>query len=127
MTLERKTPLKRTPLVRKVPFNSGRVIRPKSRKRLAEGREYAKLRAKLVLHPSATCAICGKRPHDLHHRREMSMGGAYTNPANVLPLCRTPCHEWIHSHPQEAGRLGLLVFEGDPEWLELGARAWRHR
>lgn len=133
VTLKRKTPLKRTPFVRKTPFNSGRAIRPKSRKRLAEGREYANLRAKLVLHPSARCVVCWEqngqehRPVDLHHRREMGMGGAYTNPSNVIPVCRNPCHEWIHSHPQEARELGFLVFEGDPEWTDLGARAWRNR
>ena len=135
MTLERKTPLKRTPFVRKTPFNSGRAIRPKSRKRLAEGREYANLRAKLVLHPSARCVVCWEqngqehRPVDLHHRREMGMGGSYTNPANVVPVCRE-AHDHIHANAEKDGWsrfMGYLVFEGDPEWSELGARAWRNR
>lgn len=119
--------LKRSPLIRKTPLHSIARIKPRSAKRRSEADAYAELRARLVLHPSAECAICTGRPRDLHHRREMGMGGAFTNPANVMPVCRTPCHEWIHSHPQEARRLGLLVFEGDPEWLELGARAWRNR
>ena len=125
--------LKRSPLTRKTPLRSIARIKPRSAKRRSEADAYAELRAKLVLHPSARCQVCWEqngqehRPVDLHHRREMGMGGAFTNPANVMPVCRTPCHEWIHSHPQEARRLGLLVFEGDPEWLELGARAWRNR
>ena len=128
--MERKTPLRRTAITRKIPLRTGRAIRPKSRKRLAEGREYAKLRAKLVLHPSARCRVCWEekgadhRPTDLHHRREMSMGGAYTNPANVAPVCRD-CHETIHADTVTAHREGWLVFEGDPEWAELGARQWR--
>ncbi len=132
MTLRRTTPLRRTPFKRKaLPSSSPtsrKAIKVRSDKRAREAEEYRKLREKLVEHPSAKCKVCGfSKPHDLHHRREMSMGGAYTNPANVVPVCRNPCHEWIHSHPQEARELGFLVFEGDPEWTDLGARAWRNR
>ena len=51
---------------------------------------------------------------------------AFTNPANVMPVCRH-CHDAIHADTRHAQFRGWLVFEGDPEWLELGARAWRNR
>lgn len=124
MTLERKTPLKRTPFNRKVPLNSRRALRPKSKKRQSLATEYAKLRERLVEHPSARCAICGGRPTDLHHRREMSMGGAYTNPANVVPLCRSD-HDAVHADPAGSAAKGWLVTEGHPEFESLGARIWR--
>lgn len=118
--------LKRSPLIRKTPLHSIARIKPRSAKRRSEADAYAELRAKLVLHPSAECAICTGRPRDLHHRREMGMGGAFTNPANVMPVCRH-CHDAIHADTRHAQFRGWLVFEGDPEWLELGARAWRNR
>ena len=120
--------MKRTPLTRKTPLRSITRIKPRSAKRRSEADAYAELRAKLVLHPSAVCAalLCNRRPVDLHHRREMGMGGAYTNPANVMPVCRA-CHDDIHRFQDWSREVGYLVFEGDPEWLELGARAWRNR
>ncbi len=127
--------LKRSPLIRKTPLRSIARIKPRSAKRRSEADAYAELRAKLVLHPSARCQVCWEqngqehRPVDLHHRREMGMGGAFTNPANVIPVCRM-AHDHIHDNAESDGWsrfMGYLVFEGDPEWLELGARAWRNR
>lgn len=126
MTLERKTPLKRTPFNRKVPLNSKRAVRPKSPKRRSEAQELARICERIIEHPSAVCQVdgCGKRPHDPHHRREMGMGGAYANPENVMAVCR-PHHDQIHAETDWSRAQGYLVFEGDPGYEELGARLWR--
>lgn len=124
----KRTPLARSviPFRRKTPLTSNprKPIKRTSDKRRAMRDDYAELRARLVEHPSARCSNCNLRPHDLHHLREMSMGGAYTNPDNVVPLCRR-CHEEVHADPVAAHANGLLVFEGDDRWEELGARIWR--
>lgn len=62
---------------------------------------------------------CGRSCSQIHHRRPTGRGGQYRLPANHLPVCMA-CHAAIHSHPLLARRLGLLVGEGDPEWLLLG-------
>ena len=62
---------------------------------------------------------CGRRCSQIHHRRPTGRGGQYRLEANHLPVCFA-CHAAIHSNPLLARRLGLLVGEGDPEWLLLG-------
>lgn len=117
------------PLRRRTPLRAKKQINPVSRKRRSEKAEYEKLRAKLVLHPSAACRICARHPQDLHHRRQMGDGGAYTNPKNVMGLCRS-CHEWIHENSARGAvphQRGWLVMEGDDEYEALGERAWRNR
>jgi len=64
------------------------------------------------------CVRCGIgcQDGDVHHRRGRGMGGRdsrecwINSPANLIWLCRT-CHNYIESHPLEAGpdgyRLGL--------------------
>lgn len=56
-----------------------------------------------------------------HHRRRRSQGGAYSWD-NLLAVC-DHCHAWIHDHPVMARALALLVFRGDPEWIELAVAA----
>lgn len=51
--------------------------------------------------------------------RPTGRGGQHRLAANHLPVCLA-CHAAIHSNPLLARRLGLLVGEGDPEWLLLG-------
>lgn len=45
---------------------------------------------------------------DVHEVLRRSAGGDIVDDANVRALCR-PCHDWIHTHPREARRLGLLA------------------
>jgi len=57
------------------------------------------------------CAVRGWRPvrraNDKHERIMRSMGGDPLDPDNCLAVCRD-CHAWLHSHPVEATKLGLL-------------------
>lgn len=122
--------MRRTPLKRGKPLRASKPINPVSPKRRSQKDEYAALKAKLVKHPTSRCGVCrGPYPEDIHHRREMSMGGAWTNPSNCIGVHRT-CHEAIHDNPGRGdwpNTRGLLVFSGDPEWDDLGERAWRLR
>ena len=125
--------MKRTLFRRKTPMNTSRrsslqrtPLNTVSLRRQAELTEYRALRGRLVLTPWARCVVCGDVPCDLHHRREMGMGGALSNPRNVVPVCRS-CHNRVHDEQAWSRSQGLLVFEGDAGWADLGARVWRQR
>lgn len=45
---------------------------------------------------------------DVHEVLRRSAGGDILDDANVKALCRA-CHQWTHTHPREARRLGLLA------------------
>ena len=51
---------------------------------------------------------CGGRSVDIHEPLTRARGGSILNPANTVAVCRG-CHDWIHTHPESATRLGLLV------------------
>lgn len=49
---------------------------------------------------------CGSECHHAHHVLPRSRGGPDTL-ENLIAVCFTH-HQWIHAHPIDAGRLGLL-------------------
>jgi len=57
------------------------------------------------------CLVCGKswtlRNGDLHHRSYRRLG--HEGDADLIPLCRTPCHQQLHR-----------ILESNPAWLKLG-------
>lgn len=55
--------------------------------------------------------ICANTPDHVHHVRRAGQGGD-DGPENLLTVC-FPCHRWIHDHPADAHRLGLLARTGD--------------
>lgn len=71
----------------------------------------AKQFGRCVVFPERS-ATCG------HHRRARSQGGA-----NIEANCAGVSdegHAWIHTHPEEAHKLGLIVVRGDAEYAQLG-------
>lgn len=49
------------------------------------------------------------------HHRQLRRSGDHT-PANLVLLCgsgTTGCHGWVHAHPAEAYRAGLMVHTWD--------------
>lgn len=46
-------------------------------------------------------------PLDVHHVKPRSQGGTHEL-SNLICLCR-PAHRWVHEHPAESYRMGLLV------------------
>lgn len=141
MSLERKTPMKRTEFKRKAPVNTAKPrarVRQVSDRRTVEQREYDALRARLLppgewvpcelgeRFASAGFRLCTGQATELNHRRKRSANGALADPANVERSCHA-CNMLAESEPEVAHALGIVVREGDPEWDALSARAWRRR
>lgn len=77
-------------------------IRQVSRKRAAENRIRAKLRASLIGQPcEAQLLGCAYTGTDWHERLSRARGGSITDEANRVWLCR-PCHDYITTHPKWA-------------------------
>ena len=72
-----------------------------------------------------TCEACRARglgkanqATDKHERIMRSMGGDPLDANNCLAVCRD-CHSWLHSHPNEATKLGLLKSNPQPAGFRM--------
>jgi hypothetical protein len=82
-------------------------LRRVSEKRAQEIKVYSKKRG-LFLDRNALCEICKvSKSRDVHHKKGR-LNGNYLNEETWIAVCR-PCHDWIHSNPSKARKLGLLV------------------
>lgn len=52
--------------------------------------------------------ICRRTPDDVHEPLTRARGGSITDPENMVVICRA-CHDWVHTHPEAATSVGLLV------------------
>lgn len=88
-------------------------IRPVSKRRAAQNRVRARLRAEMVGKPCeaqlAGCAYTGTEHHEPGKR---SQGADPTDPAQMIWVCRL-CHSWIHEHVAESVKAGLLLSKKD--------------
>lgn len=142
---DRKAPLKRTEMKRKVPVNTDRKPRAplaqRSKKRTKHMRGERAPQVKALIEAGARCEVCpilqaagipircGGVIGGLHERRKSSSGGSRSAPANTLPACNHG-NGFLEDEPalvRERTGTALVVREGDPEFEELGARAWRER
>lgn len=55
----------------------------------------------------AATEACEGEAVDGHEVLPRSAGGSATDPANILLVCRA-CHTWIHGHPEQSRKMGLL-------------------
>ena len=105
----KRTPLERkTPLVRRTPL---RAVSSKRRKVNRLRRDM--VRRELTKRPRCeaghlTPAPCGGRSVDIHEPLTRARGGSILDAANTVAVCRA-CHDWIHSNPESATRIGLLA------------------
>lgn len=53
-------------------------------------------------------------PIDVHHIQSRGMGGTSEDTSPLVTLCRVH-HDWVHGHPDEAKKLGLMARRGDGE------------
>ena len=100
------------PLVRRKPLPRGTVKAPRWK-----GRKSATWHRSRVWVEGRASGLCEARTPDCtgrgahaHHMRMRSQGGS-DGTENLLWVC-PPCHAWIHAHPAESYRLGLLVRGG---------------
>lgn len=120
MSLERKTPLRRTPMSAKSSLQRTprRPARPKNTGPSKTTRAIVWTRA------GGRCEVCGSSlagmlGFSVHHRRARGMGGtrrSETNtPSNLLVVCgsgTTGCHGHIESHREQSYAAGLLLHDG---------------
>lgn len=145
MSLERRTPLKRTGFKRKAPTNTDRKprtpLRQRSVKRQVHMTEERIPAVKAAIEAGRTCEVCpvlaeadipvscSGRIEGLHERRKSSSGGSRSNPENLIPACNWS-NGYVEDQPLITRALTgtqLVVREGDPEWEALSAREWRKR
>lgn len=83
-------------------------IRPRSRKRANQEREYSKLRRKfLIENPVCQVEGCGCEATDVHHRGGR-IGKRLTDVSLFMAVCRSH-HNYIELHPQEAKAKGFSI------------------
>lgn len=110
--IERRTPLRRTPfrVTARPEQLRRRPLSPVSSKRKRVGVDPA-LRERVIMRDGG-CIAVRLLPHscwgriDPHHVWRYG-GGGPDEAWNLIAVCRA-AHDWIHAHPAEAIRLGLL-------------------
>lgn len=88
-------------------------VRPVSKRRRKDGAEYSAKR-EAFLREQFYCEACmplqqrvlPNRSCDVHHKAGRT-GTNYLDESTWAAVCR-PCHEYLHAHPSEARKLGLL-------------------
>lgn len=110
MTLERRTPLKRSPMKR-----TGAQLQRAAFKRKAKGIRATALdfsdevKAQVRLRAGGRCEFpgCGGPIEHFHHRLLRKHGGPGTV-LNCMGVCRIS-HRYIHDHPSESYANGWLI------------------
>lgn len=83
-------------------------LRPRSAKAAIEAVERRRLVAEhLRLNPVCVYPGCGCDAADVHEPLTRARGGSIDDPSNMIGLCRRH-HDYVHTHPAEAERAGLL-------------------
>lgn len=117
MTLQRKTPLRRTS-----GLSSSGKLRARSKKMEATYRRRRELVADMLDNSTGDnwCQVilliqqvdpahrCGLYVADVHELRSRGRNGSILDADNCVAVCR-PCHDWAHDHPALAKEIGLLV------------------
>lgn len=82
-------------------------VKKRSAKRQRAAKEYTKLRKAYLtrLACEAKLPVCTGRMVEIHHSQ--GRGINLNNVNSWVGVCR-PCHDWIHAHPSDARKLGLL-------------------
>lgn len=103
--------MKRSPLNRRTPLKAKTGVKAVSVKRRKRDAVYPEARASVHERADGRCEAmiterCTMRCEQVHHVR----GRRVENPhalENLLGCC-APCHEFIHGHPEEARKHGLI-------------------
>ena len=116
MTLERKTPMKRTAM------KTTRLPLPRVGKKSRADRAVLSITTREVATRSqGWCeftipGICKRRASHMHHRKSRRYGDH--SPANLVHICHA-CHDYAHAHPVRSYTNGWLV-HGVDEPMDVG-------
>jgi len=94
---------------RRKPLNRCTKLRPVSARRAAQLKVYRSLK-KFVLKARPYCEMgdCPlRRATQIHHMKGRE--GARLNDTRYWLAVCAQCHDWIHAHPKEARRIGVLL------------------
>lgn len=134
MSLQRRSPMKRTPFARKpaearhaarskplargtsVLARAGR-LKPRSAKQARVYKDRAELVA-AMLAEQPWCLIqwdedCTRRSQDVHEPGMRSRGADICDPDQCVVTCRH-CHDQVHANPEVATLMGWLIPSGRP-------------
>lgn len=75
----------------------------------------------LDYHGIADAQNCFGSISGMHELRKRSSGGSLTNRDNLVPAC-SYCNSWVEDNPTLAHQIGLVVREGDTDWVRFGAK-----
>lgn len=104
MSLDRFTPLKRSPIKRSTK-QLARTAMP--RKQRNDKSDFPlSVRQAVMLRVLCEFPACGAKIQHVHHIKLRSQGGKGTLD-NAAGLCRFH-HAWVHDHPAEAHQMGLM-------------------
>lgn len=108
MTLQRRAPMKRTPMKRSAtPMRRTQMKRKPSKSKAEFPPDVREAVARRSLgHCEAQTEVCWGTATMIHHIRRRSQGGTGTF-ENALHVC-APCHDWIHLHPATSRERGWL-------------------
>ena len=111
--LHRRTPLRRVSLKRQRLMQQRRVFVAEqlARRPDCEAGPLIRTGNEAVAGYGATTP-CRRRAVDIHEPLTRARGGSILDVANTVAVCRG-CHDWIHTHPESATRLGLLRSKHD--------------
>jgi hypothetical protein len=91
-------------------------IRPRSRKRAAQEREYRRVREHILRACGWRCElrtrVCTGRADQVHHLE--GRDGERLTRASMLRATCSDCHDYAHAHPAESYAAGWLVRRNGP-------------
>lgn len=109
MTLQRRTPLARSPLPRGGPLRRVAKMKATSDRRRTDGaartqlaRRYAGVGCRLAT------PVCTGRAQHLHELVGRAQGGSILDVRNLVPAADV-CNSWVEDHPAEAYTAGWKV------------------
>lgn len=124
MSLERRTPLKRTGgLKRSGALKARKRLAPSSPQRRAQAEAMADVRSRVFARDHRQCVLAGQSvrsdirlpwcrgPLTVHHLLKAGQGGPYSE-CNLVTLCAGH-NGWVEDEPLLAHHLGLVVRRGD--------------
>ena len=104
--------MNRTPIKRGSPPRRYARLRPVSRKRRRLERARRQCRDAVFNRADGNCelripGVCVGQGGQVHEPLSRARGGSITDDRNAKLSCYA-CHDWVHEHPEQAEKLGLL-------------------